>query len=324
MRRQIPSDLFTIGEFAEISEVPAKTLRYYDRIGLFKPDYIDPSTNYRYYSPHQVPRISQILALKDLGLSLKQIGQLLEGGLPLAELRGMLRLKRIEIQERLRHQQAQLARVETRLSRIEEARLTARGEEKGMMRTCPSCGRRVPEDDLHLCPYCGRPLAPTHADFLPVKKPAKELAMRSVGLLLAALALVAAVAGLLTGVVDGQDERGLIFRPPVEPREEQVQLALVSIDYERVEDNRTFMFQGQIKNISDTTMEDTVVVISLYDADPAVITSSRAPIGRRVLSPGETSAFTVETDTIPQAHYYGVVFQQPSGGTIPMFDDRSA
>lgn len=50
MREQVPDDLLKIGEFAEISNVSAKTLRYYDRIGLFKPVYVDPANDYRYYS----------------------------------------------------------------------------------------------------------------------------------------------------------------------------------------------------------------------------------------------------------------------------------
>jgi DNA-binding transcriptional MerR regulator len=100
MREEVPDDLLKIGEFAEISDVAAKTLRYYDRIGLFKPVYVDPANDYRYYSPNQLPRITRILTLKDLGLSLEQIARLLEDDLSMSELRGMLRLKR---QEHLRH-----------------------------------------------------------------------------------------------------------------------------------------------------------------------------------------------------------------------------
>gem|GEM_PF-5574872 len=94
-----PENLLRIGDFAEVRGVPAKTLRYYDRIEILNPAYVDPLTDYRYYSRDQPPRINPILALKDLGLSLKQIDELLEDDLALAELRGMLRIKRIEIQQ---------------------------------------------------------------------------------------------------------------------------------------------------------------------------------------------------------------------------------
>ena len=67
MREQVVDALLKIGEFAQISDVPTKTLRYYDRIGLFKPVHVDPSNDSRYYSPDQLPRITRILTLKDLG-----------------------------------------------------------------------------------------------------------------------------------------------------------------------------------------------------------------------------------------------------------------
>lgn len=99
MRQQPADNLLRIGDFAEVCGVPAKTLRYYDQIELFNPAYVDPLTDYRYHSRDQLPRINRILALKDLGLSLKQIDELLADDLALAELRGMLRLRRIEIQQ---------------------------------------------------------------------------------------------------------------------------------------------------------------------------------------------------------------------------------
>jgi len=65
-------------------------------------------------------RLNRILALKDLGLSLAQIGELLDGDLPAEQMRGMLRLKQAEVQGRVKEEQARLARVEWRLRQIEE------------------------------------------------------------------------------------------------------------------------------------------------------------------------------------------------------------
>ena len=42
--------LFKIGEIAELFHLNIKTLRYYDEIGLVKPEVVDPETGYRYYS----------------------------------------------------------------------------------------------------------------------------------------------------------------------------------------------------------------------------------------------------------------------------------
>ncbi len=112
--------MFKIGDFSKLSQVSVKTLRFYDELGLLKPVEVDRFTSYRYYSADQLPRLHRILALKDLGLSLEEIGQLLDDDLPTAELRGMLRLKQVEARERVRDEQARLARVEARLRQIEE------------------------------------------------------------------------------------------------------------------------------------------------------------------------------------------------------------
>jgi len=113
-------EMFRIGEFSKLSQVPVKTLRYYDEIGLLKPAKVDRFTGYRYYSADQLPRLNRILALKDLGLSLAQIAQLLDGDLPPAQIRGMLRLKQVEAQQKVEEEQARLARVEARLRHIEK------------------------------------------------------------------------------------------------------------------------------------------------------------------------------------------------------------
>jgi effector-binding domain-containing protein len=112
--------MFKIGEFSKLSQVTVKTLRYYDKIGLLKPAEVDRFTSYRYYSADQLPCLNRILALKDLGLSLDQIARLLGEELPPEQIRGMLRLKQVELQEQLEEEQARLDRVERRLRQIEQ------------------------------------------------------------------------------------------------------------------------------------------------------------------------------------------------------------
>ena len=111
--------MFKIGEFSKLSQVTVKTLRYYDELGLLKPAEVDRFTGYRYYSADQLPRLNRILALKDLGLSLAQVARLLDGGLPPAQILGMLLLKQAELQQRVQEERARLARVEARLRKIE-------------------------------------------------------------------------------------------------------------------------------------------------------------------------------------------------------------
>ena len=82
--------MFLIGEFARIGQVSTAQLRRYDRMGLLQPQKVDSMTGYRYYSATQLPQLNRILALKELGLTLEQIGRALNENISSEELRGML------------------------------------------------------------------------------------------------------------------------------------------------------------------------------------------------------------------------------------------
>ena len=62
-----------IGEFARLTTIPVKTLRYYAEEGLLAPDHVDPQTAYRYYAADQVPAATRILNLRLAGLSVHDI-----------------------------------------------------------------------------------------------------------------------------------------------------------------------------------------------------------------------------------------------------------
>jgi DNA-binding transcriptional MerR regulator len=64
---------YRIGEFAELSGVTAKTLRFYDEIGLLRPAGVDPRTRYRQYVPEQLQALASIQAMKSLGVPLAEI-----------------------------------------------------------------------------------------------------------------------------------------------------------------------------------------------------------------------------------------------------------
>lgn len=66
--------MFKIGDFSKFSRVSVKTLRYYDEIGLLKPETVDSNTGYRYYSAEQLPRLNSIVGLKELGMNLPRCG----------------------------------------------------------------------------------------------------------------------------------------------------------------------------------------------------------------------------------------------------------
>ncbi len=111
--------MFKIGDFSRFSRVSIKMLRHYDEIDLLKPAHVDTFTRYRYYTADQLPRLNRIIALKELGFSLEQIATLLDDDLNAGEIRGLLKLKRAEIEQRLREEQARLAQVEARIQQIE-------------------------------------------------------------------------------------------------------------------------------------------------------------------------------------------------------------
>ena len=69
---------FSVGEISKLTNVPIQTLRYYDKMGLLKPDYINKQNNYRYYSINQFIKIDLLKQCKLIGLSLKEIEELLK------------------------------------------------------------------------------------------------------------------------------------------------------------------------------------------------------------------------------------------------------
>jgi DNA-binding transcriptional MerR regulator/effector-binding domain-containing protein len=109
--------MFSIGEFARLGAVSIRTLRHYDEIGLLPPVDVDPVTGYRSYSAKQLRQLNRIVALKELGLTLGQIRQLLDG-ITVDELRGMLLLRRAQLEDELQRQQHHLLGVEARLRHI--------------------------------------------------------------------------------------------------------------------------------------------------------------------------------------------------------------
>ena len=112
--------MFKIGDFSRLSLVSVKALRYYDERGLLKPARVDEFTGYRYYSASQLTRLNRILVLKDMGLSLEQIALLLDQDLTPDQIRGMLRLKEVELRQQLIEGQARLARMEAWLQAFEQ------------------------------------------------------------------------------------------------------------------------------------------------------------------------------------------------------------
>src|SRR5262245_19409696 len=111
--------MYKISDFARLSRISAKMLRHYDEIGLLRPAHDDPDTDYRFYTAEQLPRLHRIVVLKDLGFTLQQIATLLDDGLTPEQIKGMLKLRRAEVEQRIQAEQLRLAEIAARLSQIE-------------------------------------------------------------------------------------------------------------------------------------------------------------------------------------------------------------
>ncbi len=118
--------MFRIGEFSTIARVSAVLLRHYDEIDLFKPCHIDSENGYRYYSIDQLPQLNRILALKDLGFSLAEIGRLLADNVSAEEIQGMLMLRQSQIEQALDEETKRLRRIKGRLKQIQQAGVLTR------------------------------------------------------------------------------------------------------------------------------------------------------------------------------------------------------
>lgn len=107
--------LFSIGETAKIFHLSVSSLRHYEALGLVTPEYVDPSTNYRYYSVRQFEPLNTIRYLRALDM-------------PLTEIADFLQNRDVEaIEEKLRAQKAAVVQKQKELKRIErklDARLS--------------------------------------------------------------------------------------------------------------------------------------------------------------------------------------------------------
>lgn len=66
-------NLFSIGELSKYQNISKQTLIFYNKIGLFRPAYVDPNNGYRYYSSKQIDYLDTILIMKKIGFSLTEI-----------------------------------------------------------------------------------------------------------------------------------------------------------------------------------------------------------------------------------------------------------
>ena len=99
--------MYKIGDFSSMSKTTIKALRYYEKEGLLKPVYIDQNTGYRYYETSQLVEISKIISLRQIGLSIKDIKNILNG----CDMKIILNKRKKEIKENLTIYTTQLSKI---------------------------------------------------------------------------------------------------------------------------------------------------------------------------------------------------------------------
>ncbi|MDE7177765.1 MAG: helix-turn-helix domain-containing protein [Lachnospiraceae bacterium] len=118
-----------IGEFARMTGMPISVLRHYDKEGLLCPDYVDHFSGYRYYSAEQIGQVRKIELLKSVGLSLKEIRDILKNAGDNVFIKGILEHRESEYRDML----AAIAEVKRMMLEKEEKNTKAEQEKPSVV-----------------------------------------------------------------------------------------------------------------------------------------------------------------------------------------------
>lgn len=95
---------YSSGQFAKMAQVSVRTIRFYDQQNILKPSYVSESGS-RFYTDGDLARLQQILLLKYLGFSLKEIKDLTVSDMDKTMLVNSLDLQRKLISDRIEQMQ---------------------------------------------------------------------------------------------------------------------------------------------------------------------------------------------------------------------------
>lgn len=119
------NNLLSIGKMAELNHVTIATLRLYDKMGLLHPRYTDKETGYRYYDIQQNARLDIIAYMKELGMSLAEIDNVLKTE-DITLIEEILAQKNEQIHEQIRELRVRHDAVERAIASIERYRKSPR------------------------------------------------------------------------------------------------------------------------------------------------------------------------------------------------------
>lgn len=99
--------MYKIGEFSILSKTTIKTLRYYEKVGLLIPSFVDCETGYRFYETKQLLELAQIISLRQVGMSIADIKSMKQG----KDIHLLLESRKKEIEKELKVSNDQLQRI---------------------------------------------------------------------------------------------------------------------------------------------------------------------------------------------------------------------
>lgn len=106
---------YGIRELSQLAGVSARTLRYYDGIGLLKPRYVSEA-GYRFYGEEEVALLQQILFYRERGFDLKRIRQILYRDD--FDIMNALEEHLLELEEQKRHMEALIRTVKQTIRQV--------------------------------------------------------------------------------------------------------------------------------------------------------------------------------------------------------------
>lgn len=116
--------MFKIGMFSQLVRVSPRMLRHYEKCGLFYPAEIDKINGYRLYSASQIPLILRIVALRDMGFSIQEIGDSLDNFEEQGNTQKIFQAKSKDIQESIANEMKKLDLLNKMYERIEKGNYT--------------------------------------------------------------------------------------------------------------------------------------------------------------------------------------------------------
>lgn len=114
-------NLFSIGEVAKIKDITIKALRYYHKMGILIPRYIDETTGYRYYSIDQFIHIDIIKSCRELGTSIVELQEIFKD-CDTDQLLQFLQLKREEAEENIKKMQEIIKTIDSLHMKVETSK----------------------------------------------------------------------------------------------------------------------------------------------------------------------------------------------------------